>query len=164
MVFGEECRTYSSRSIQTSEIIGVNLQPKSVRRVVLSFGVVYCILKIYIGVDMSGSWGSEWYGGRVVLECLRREGRRDGVGRSRQSRRLLASRKGPCGYGSKGISTSPESGIVGFGNVDRGGLTGQGQGDARDVVGGGHFNDNANWIISLDRGTERVSQSWILMG
>lgn len=99
---------------------------------------------------MGRSRRGEWSSRSAALVGLRREGGRDGVGRSRKTGVMLLDGQRSGGHGSEAVLAGPEV-VAGLEDVDGLRHSSQGQSDARVGVGTGrsHVVDDFGMVVSL---------------
>lgn len=118
VMFGQQTRSDRSNRVRISQIPKATSR-KCMLRSTLGFSVLDGIFKVDVGVDVNESGRGRRSVGGTSLECLRRKGGGDGVGRSGQARNMLLGGDGSGGDGGEAVLASPEVGIAWFGNVDR---------------------------------------------
>ena len=140
VVFGEEAGGDGAGGVEPGEVAGVMAQREATLGLVLSFGVVDCILQVYVRVHVGragGGSGRHGGGAAFVVEGVGRQRRGDGVGGRGQHAGLLLGREGPGGDSGEAVAARPEASVVRLGDIDGCGHASQSHGDAGAVLGDG---------------------------
>ena len=145
MVLGEKTRGNGSNRIQVCQATEA-ASSKTVLGRVLGFGVLNGIFEVNVGVNVGRCGRSQRSIRGAPFIGLRRQRWRDRVGRCRKTGTGLLGRKGPRGYSSEALLSSPEV-IPRLRDIDRLRPSSQGQAEGRVGVGAGR--SHVLWMLRL---------------